>query len=263
MPSSRFPMSTGLEHVPFSPFRSRTNARILPGCSPAAGGRVSSALCSNSLCSLGDSSLAELDRIAPGLSFPKGVVLFKEGQASRGVYILCRGCVKFTTSDRDGKTLILRIAQPGEILGLQSLATGNPHELMAETLQACQLGFINRAEFLRFLAEHPDALLLMAQQLANECHDAYEIARSIALSHSVLEKLARLLLQWSDERPVREGFTPLKFRMTHEEMAQLIGSTRETVSRMLGEMQKQRVLGRTGATLLIRNHAALQRLARV
>ena len=104
--------------------------------------------------------------------------------------------------------------------------------------------------------------LHMAQQLSNECQAAYEMLRSLALSQSVPEKLARLLLQWAGHGPVRDGFTHLKLTLTHEEIAQLIGSTRETVTRTLSEMKKRRVLDRTGATLLIRDRAALERLAR-
>ena len=260
--ASPLPMSTGFERLPVSPLNSPTSARISPVSPPVTARGVSSVLCSNGLSALCDSSLAELDRIAPTSSFPKGAVLFLEGQVSRGVYILCQGRVKLMATGRDGKTLILRIAQPGEILGLQSMASGNPYELTVQTLQPCQLAFINRAEFLRFLREHTDASLHMAQRLSNECQAAYEIVRSIALSHSVPEKLARLLLEWSGDGPVRDGFTHVKLTLTHEEIAQLIGSTRETVTRALSEMKKRRVLDRTGAKLFIRNRAALKRLAR-
>ncbi len=255
-------MSTRCQSLPGALFNSQTSARIPPVSSPVAGRGVSSALCSNGLFALCDSSLAELERIAPTSSFPKGAILFLEGQVSRGVYILCQGRVKLMAAGRDGKTLILRIAQPGEILGLQSMASGNPYELTVQTLQPCQLAFINRAEFLGFLREHPDASLHMAQLLSNECQATYEILRSIALSHSVPEKLARLLLQWSADVPAGDGFTHLKLKLTHEEIAQLIGSTRETVTRTLSEMKKRRLLVRTGTTLFIRNRAALKKLAR-
>ncbi len=226
----------------------------------SAGGEVSSALCSNRLFDLSDSSLVELDRIAPIFSFPKGASVFLEGQVSRGVYIICRGRVKLVMSGRDGKTIILRIAQPGEILGLQAMVTGNRHEISVETLHPCQLAFINRAEFFRFLKEHADASWHMAQQLSNHCQAAYETVRLMTLSHPV--KLARILLQWSADGTVGSGLTHLKFTLTHEEMAQLIGSTRETVTRILGEMKKQRVLDLNRSTLLILDRTALERLAR-
>lgn len=250
--------SAGSEGFPVSAFAQQSNTKISPYGLPVGDHCVSSALRANGLSALGDASLADLDRIAHTTSFPEGAVIFVEGQVPRGVYVLCQGRMKLTTTNRDGKTLIMRIVQPGEILGLQSMVTGKPYELTVETLQPCQLAFVNRADFLRFLKEHADACLLVAQQLSNECQSAYEMVRSIGLSHSVSEKLARLLLQWANDGRVTEGSIRLKISLTHEEMAQLIGTTRETVTRTLGELKKRRILELTGSTLLIRDRGALQ-----
>jgi len=214
----------------------------------------------NFFCSLSQASLEALDPIKHATSYPEGSVVFMEGQAPRGVYILCQGRAKLTTTNADGKSMILKIAEPGTILGLHACISGKPHEVTAETLQPCQLSFIHRDDFLRFINEHPDACLRAAEHLAQDCQSAYEVIRSIGLSHSVSEKLARLLLQWSTDARVVDGSIRLKIALTHEEMAQLIGTTRETVTRTLSEFKKQRVLELTGSTLLIRNKAALQRM---
>lgn len=260
MMNAQLRTSDGSEGFPFSALTQQGNSKISPYGLPVGDHCVSSALRANGLSSLGDASLADLDRIAHTTSFPEGAVIFVEGQIPRGVYILCQGRMKLTTTNRDGKTLIMRIVQPGEILGLQSMVTGKPYELTVETLQPCQLAFVNRADFLRFIKEHADACLHVAQQLSNECQSAYDMVRSIGLSHSVSEKLARLLLQWSGDGRVTEGAIRLKLALTHEEMAQLIGTTRETVTRTLGELKRRRVLELTGSTLLIRNRAALEGL---
>jgi CRP/FNR family transcriptional regulator, cyclic AMP receptor protein len=234
--------SAGSESFPISAFTRQSNARISPYGLPVGDHCVSSALRAHGPSSLGNASLAELDRIA------------------HGVYVLCQGRVKLMTTNRDGKTLIMRIVQPGQILGLQSMVTGKPYDLTVETLQPSQLAFINRADFLRFIKEHADASLHVAQQLSNECQSAYEMVRSIGLSHSVSEKLARLLLQWCGDGRVTADSIRLKMSLTHEEMAQLIGTSRETVTRTLGELKKRRILELTGSTLLIRNRAALEGL---
>ena len=247
------------EPFPASTFARRSNSRVPYGL-PVADHCVSAVLRANGLFPLSNASLAELDRTAHPTSFPEGAVLFVEGQVPRGVYVLCQGRLKLTTSNRDGKTLIMKIVQPGEILGIQSVVTGEPYELAVETLQPSQLAFISRADFLRFIKEHADACLHVAQQLSNECQSAYQVIRSMGLSHSVSEKLARLVLQWSDGAPVIDGSIRIKVSLTHEEMAQLIGTSRETVTRILGELKKQRVLELKGSTLLIRNRAALEAL---
>jgi len=253
--------SAGSESFPIPALTRQSNARISPYGLPESDHCVSAALRAHGHSSLGDASLAELDRIAHTTAYPEGALLFVEGQTPRGVYVLCQGRVKLMTTNRDGKTLILRIVQPGEILGLQSMVTGKPYDLTVETLQPSQLAFINRADFLRFMKEHADACLHVTQQLSNEVQSAYEMVRSIGLSHSVSEKLARLLLQWCGDGRVTQDSIRLKVSLTHEEMAQLIGTSRETVTRTLGELKKRRVLELTGSTLLIRNRAALEGMA--
>ena len=211
-------------------------------------------------CSLSPASLAALDGIKHVSYYAKGSVVFVEGQSPRGVFILCQGRAKLITTNADGKSLILKIAQPGEILGLHSAVAGLPHEVTVETLQPCQLAFIGRDDFIRFLSECGDFCLKVALHLAHDCQSAYEVIRSIGLSHSVSEKLARLLLQWSSDRRVVDGEIRMKNALTHEEMAQLIGTSRETVTRTLSDFRKQRVLELKGSTLIIRNKPALERL---
>ncbi len=211
-------------------------------------------------CELPKDSLKELERIKYASGYPQGAVLFVEGQPPRGVYIVCSGRVKLSTTSRDGKTLILRIAQAGEVLGLHATVSGKPYELTAETLQPSQLDFIKREEFLRFLQNHGDACLNAAKHLSENCQDAYEMIRSLGLSHSVSEKMARLLLEWAaDGEETNEGVR-IKVSLTHEEMAQLIGTSRETVTRVLGEFRDKQLAQLRGSTLLIKNRPALEKL---
>jgi CRP/FNR family transcriptional regulator, cyclic AMP receptor protein len=214
----------------------------------------------NFFCSLSSLAIQALDQIKHTSCFPEGSVIFLEGQEARGVYILCQGRAKLMTTNADGKSLILRIAEPGTILGLHSIISNSPQEVTVETLQPSQLAFIRREDFLRYMSEHGDACLRAAEHLARDCHSAYEVIRSIGLSHSVSEKLARLLLQWSTDARVVDGSIRLKLALTHEEMAQLIGTSRETVTRTLSDFKKRHVLEVAGSTLIIRNKSALERL---
>jgi CRP/FNR family transcriptional regulator, cyclic AMP receptor protein len=210
---------------------------------------------------LSNATLEELNLIKHTSSYPEGAVVLMEGQTARGVYIVCQGRVKLMTTNADGKTLIVKIAQPGEVLGLQSVVTGGAYELTVETLQPSQLAFISREQFLRFLRAHSDACLRATQHLSSDCHSAYEVIRSIGLCHSVAGKLARLLKQWSDDAPTSGGLARMKMVLTHEELAQLIGSSRETVTRILGDFRRRGVLELNGSTLTIRNQAALEALS--
>ncbi|HXY14490.1 MAG TPA: Crp/Fnr family transcriptional regulator [Terriglobales bacterium] len=214
----------------------------------------------NSFCALSEATTQDLNNLKHVSSYPESSVVFLEGQDARGVYVLCQGRAKLTTTNADGKSMILKIAEPGTILGLHACISRKPYEVTVETLQPAQLAFIRREDFLHFLNQHPDACLHAAQHLARDCQSAYEVIRSIGLSHSVSEKLARLLLQWSTDGRVVDGTVRLKLALTHEEMAQLIGTSRETVTRTLSDFKKQHVLEVNGSTLVIRNKAGLERL---
>jgi CRP/FNR family transcriptional regulator len=192
-------------------------------------------------------------------SYPAGAVLFVEGQSSRGVYMLCTGRVKLTTTSAEGKTLILKIAQPGEVLGIHATVSGSPYDISAETGQPCQVSFVKREHFLQFLEKHGDACLRAAQHLSRDCHDAYQQIRSLGLSHSVPERLARLLLEWASASSDRAE-PKVKVALTHEEIAQMIGTSRETVTRTLADFRKRQIAVLKGSTLTIRSKAALEKL---
>jgi CRP/FNR family transcriptional regulator len=211
-------------------------------------------------CELPKGPLDQLEKIKYASAYPQGAILFVEGQSARGAYIICSGRVKLSTTSRDGKTLILRIAQAGEVLGLHASVSGKPYELTAETLQPCQLDFIKRDDFLRFLQDNANACLNAAEHLSQNCQSAYEMIRSLGLSHSVSEKLARLLLEWATDGETTKNGIRIKVSLTHEEIAQLIGTSRETVTRVLGEFREKNLAQLHGSTLLIQNRAALERM---
>ena len=145
-------------------------------------------------CNLPPAAVQRLSEITSASSYPKGATLFVEGQAARGVFILCAGRVKLSTCSIDGRTLIVRISEPGEVLGLPATVTGTPYELTADVIEPTQANFISRPDFLGFLREHGEVSLRVAQQLGETYHAAVAEMRSIGLSHSAGEKLARFLL---------------------------------------------------------------------
>ncbi len=214
----------------------------------------------NFFCALSQESLAAFNQIKHAAVFPEGAVIFVEGQAPRGVFMLCQGQAKLSTTSRDGKTFILRIAKPGEILGLQASITGKPYEVRVETMQPSQLSFVNREDFLRFLKEHGDACLRAAQHISRDYRDACEVVRSVGLAHSISEKLAKFLLESSAEGQVANGVVRTKLALTHEDIAQLIGASRESITRTLTEFRKKDIVQLKGSTLTIHNKLALQRL---
>jgi CRP/FNR family transcriptional regulator len=208
-------------------------------------------------CNLPPVAVQSLAAITSAAAYPKGATLFVEGQSPRGVFILCSGKVKLSTTSADGRSLILRIAETGEVLGLPATVTGKPYELTADVIEPTQANFISRDDFLRFLREHGEAALRVAQQLGETYHSAIAEMRTIGLSHSAGEKLARFLLDLSADYG-GSGEVKFKLTLTHEEIAQMIGSSRETVTRAFADFKKKQLLQVKGSTLIITNKAGLE-----
>ena len=214
----------------------------------------------NFFCALSQESLAAFNQIKHAVVVPEGAIIFVEGQTPRGIFMLCQGQAKVSTTSRDGKTFILRIAKPGEVLGLHAIVTSKPYEVTVETMQPSQLNFVNREDFLRFLKEHGDACLQAAQQISRDCRDAYDVVRSIGLSHSVSGRVAKFLLASATDGRVTNGVVRANLALTHEDIAQLMGTSRETITRTLSEFRKKDIVELKGSTLIIHNKSALERL---
>lgn len=211
-------------------------------------------------CNLSGPALQTLARITSPASYPKGATLYVEGQAPRGVFVLCSGRVKLSTTSADGRTLIMRIGESGDVLGMPATVTGKPYELTADVLEPTQANFIHRQDFLSFLRDHGEAALRVAQQLGEIYHSAVSEMRNIGLSHSVVEKLARFILDLSPLQDEGKGDVRVTLTLTHEEIAQMIGASRETVTRLFTNFKKKQLLQVKGSTLIIKNKAALQSL---
>lgn len=215
-------------------------------------------------CQLPAPALQKLEAISFVTSYPEGAVLFVEGQSPRGVYMICRGQAKLSVVSQDGRTLILKIAGPGEVLGLSACVMDKPYEATVETLSPCQVNFVRHEDFLRLIREDSEACLRAANQISRQYNNACRELRWVGLSRSADWRLASLLLGWGEDHPegnVTNESPSFKMTLTHEEIAQMIGTTRETVTRALARFKKQKWIEVRGATLVMKNHKALQDIA--
>jgi CRP/FNR family transcriptional regulator len=194
-------------------------------------------------------------------TYPGGAILFVEGQTPRGGYVLCSGKVKLSATSREGKVLILKVAEPGEALGLSAVISGTPYEVTAETTVPCQVNFIDREALMKMLDKYGELGMHTAQALSREFQSAYRDLHELVLARSSAGKLARLLLSWTGGRESGSSEIRIRSNLTHEEIAQMIGSSRETVTRLLSELKKKEMIRLEGSTLVIRNRTALEALA--
>ncbi len=211
-------------------------------------------------CNLSPSLLKIFSTISHQTTYPSDATLFVEGQNPRGVFLLCSGKVKLSTSSRDGKVLILKMAGPGEMLGLSAVISGTEYELTAETAMPCQVNFVPRDPLLDLLQRHGEAGLRSAQALSREFQSAYRDIHDLILARSSAGKLAKLLLSWTPPSGNSTKEIRVRSGLTHEEMAQMIGASRETVTRLLSDLRKKQLIRLEGSTLVIRNRMALEAL---
>jgi CRP/FNR family transcriptional regulator len=162
----------------------------------------------------------------------------------------------------DGRRLILRIAKKGEILGLASALSGRPCEMTAETLYPARIAAIVRKDFLNFLSRHPEVYQSVTEELSRDYAMACEQLRTVGLSNSAPEKLARLLLEWSQNGKTTDGMVHFRFPLTHGEIGEFIGASRETVTRTLSVFKSRHLVAFHGSTLTIPSKAALENFAR-
>jgi CRP/FNR family transcriptional regulator, cyclic AMP receptor protein len=202
-----------------------------------------------------------VDEVSHHTVMPAGAILFLEGQSPRGAFVLCSGKVKLSTTSKEGKVLILKQAEAGEVLGLSAAVSGTNYEMTAETASACQLNFIGRTDLMTLLQNESEVGMHAALWLSREFQSAYRDIHDLVLARSSSGKLARLLLSCAPAAAKEFEELHLHSPMTHEEMAQRIGSSRETVTRLLSDLKKKRLIRIEGATLIIRDRNGLEALA--
>jgi CRP/FNR family transcriptional regulator, cyclic AMP receptor protein len=127
-------------------------------------------------------------------------------------------------------------------------------------MQPSQLTFVDGREFFQFLKEHGNACVRAAQHISRDCHEAYEVVRSIGLSNSVSERVAKFLLESATDGRVTYGAVRARLSLTHDDIAELMGTTRETITRTLSQFRKKDIVESKGSTLIIHNKSALERL---
>lgn len=205
---------------------------------------VGCAVCANRrpgwFCSLGNAVLADLELATSTISLPAQAALFTQGEEARCLYLICGGYLKLTAGRPQDRQMIVRVAGPGSVLGLYAVLSHGVYEVSAESLTPAQLRPVERERFLNFLRSHKEAQMRAVQCICQEYRFALQDACRISLAETVAGRLGRLLLELAHQ--IGEHLEGGEFRfpllLTHEEMASMACTTRETVTRTLGQFRK-------------------------
>jgi CRP/FNR family cyclic AMP-dependent transcriptional regulator len=212
-------------------------------------------------CGLSPDLLKSFSAFSHLTTYPGGAILFVEGQMSRGAFVLCSGKVKLSTTSKEGKVLVLKMVGPGEVMGLSAMISNEAFEVTAETVGPCLVNFVEQDGLLRLMERSGELGLRSAQAVSREFQFTYREIHELVLSRSSSGKLARLLLSWIGHDAEKGPEVRIHAPVTHEEMAQRIGASRETVTRLLSDLRKKDLIKLEGSTLVIKNRPALEALA--
>jgi CRP/FNR family transcriptional regulator len=241
-------------------------------------------------CNLPESDLKAFESFKITNTYLKGDILFTEGQPAEGVYMICQGAVKISTCSREGKVIILRVAEAGELLGLHAVVSDSDYETTAEVINPCQINFVEKTDFLKFIRQSTHVGLSVVKQSCREYHKAFVQVRSLGLSQTADDKLVKLLLEWckktqngsngssgsngsngssgsngsngssgSNGSNGSNGSVKLKISYTHGEIAEMIGTSRETVTRLLNKFRNRKLIEHKEGNLIICDPKKLKR----
>jgi CRP/FNR family transcriptional regulator, cyclic AMP receptor protein len=213
----------------------------------------------HAFCSLGAEARAFFEANSLNMEYPRGSALFREGDTTAAIFVVCSGKVKVSATSRDGRTMILRVADAGDVLGMSAALTKGEYEVTAEALEACHAKVLHLRHLTHMLKQYGDASLGAANALAIDYRATFDEARLIALSASPAGRVARLILDWADDaRKNSNDFITMS--LTHEEVASMTATTRETVTRTLGKFRKEKIISTRGVSLTILQPRALERI---
>jgi len=193
---------------------------------------------------------------------PQGKVLFAEGELARGIYILRSGRATSSISSPAGRVVILHIALPGDVLGLNSVLRSSSYDTTMKTLEPCHIYFISRVDLLKLMDGSKPATCAILKILSHQLTELADRTTSLLLPKTAVARLAQLLLEWCDDSGVNNSpIVRINKNFTQEEMGQMICCSRETVTRLLAMLSRCQIVQVTADSFVIQDRSALQDLA--
>lgn len=201
---------------------------------------------------LSPEDMRELSRYTKNRKYKRGEVIYLPGDPNTTVYFLKKGRVKLVYLDERGRKLTIAICRPGQPFGELVLSDHRePYRFIAQALEDCELCLIPKDDLVRFAQERPQLALRLTKWVGQQFHEL-QVKLEDLIFKDVPTRLARLLERLAREegQPTPEGIE-IGLKLTHQEIAELIGSTRETTTLLLNQLRRAGVLHRRRGRLLI------------
>ncbi len=215
----------------------------------------------HAFCNLDKDARAFLESNSIAMEYQRGNVLFREGDQCSAVFVLCSGRVKISATSREGRTLIMRIAGAGDVLGMSAALAKDEYEVTAEAMEPCRVRLLHVQHLTQMLCDFPEVSMGAAKVLAQDYRAAFDEVRLITLPGSPAGRLARLILDFAADARRKGPSACVTMPLTHEELASMTATTRETVTRTLGRFRKEKLIATRGVVLTVLQPKALEQLS--
>jgi len=211
-----------------------------------------------SFSALSESQLEEIKQIVVNRNFHKGEFIFSQGDESQGFYIVVAGRVKIFQTSSEGKEHIMRFVGPGGSFGQVAVFAGRAFPASAQVITESSLLFLPRNEFVRLITKTPSLALNMLSVLSMRLREFTVHIERLALKE-VPGRLAAYLIHLSDEKRVKKDIVSLN--ITKVQLSSLLGTTPETLSRILAQMVDRGLIKVKKSDIRIQDHTGLEELA--
>lgn len=206
------------------------------------------------------SVLQRLAALVDVQAYRKGDKVYRQHEPSYTLYILKKGRVKLFVSSGAGRELVLNVLESGALFGEEALGGDEPRRIGAEALTESWIGRLRVSDAAPILKDHPETLIKLSRVMCRRLAEAHDLMASLVFK-SIQGRLAGLLIKLADDHgQPREGHILLDYRITHQEIAGRIGSTRETVTATLNDFRRRGLLDSNGRKLLITDVPALRQI---
>lgn len=215
---------------------------------------------SSRLCDVPDEVLREISAEKRQVSYPAGSILYREGESCGRAFVICRGEVRLTRTSADGSRTILKIAKSGELLGVGEALGSTEYVASAEVIEDSSIACLGREQLIGLMARHAIAGTRISEFLSSECVNGFVDVCLLRQTSCASVKLGQFMLRWVETR--RSGRDQwIEIPYTHSDIAQMLGASRETVTRLLGSLRKRHVLEVKRKRLRVIDLPALRQVA--
>ncbi|MFZ5648461.1 MAG: Crp/Fnr family transcriptional regulator [Bacillota bacterium] len=191
---------------------------------------------------LDDHQLAEIDSMVMERNYQKGRILFVEGEPGEAVFFLREGRVKISKQSEDGREQILHFIHPGEMFAEVVLFDGGSYPATAEAVEDSKIGMIRNTDMERITLENPGIALGILKIMSRRLRLAQKQINELALMDTSRRMVSTLLFLAAEQGVPSEKGTVIDMSLTNQDLANMIGTSRETANRILSDLRRQKAV---------------------